>query len=335
VRVLIVGGNRFMGYGLAWRLLAGGDAVTLFNRGKHPDPFGSRVERLRGDRTSGDFVRLLAGRSFDAAVDFAAFDGEDAKGAVATLGGNVGHYVQISSGQVYLVREGCPWPAAERDYTGPLIPEPEDALDQAEWAYGVGKRAAEDALAEAFAATGFPATCLRLPMVDGERDDKRRLEGYLWRLLDGGALIVPDGGARPVRHVYAGAVVRAIAALLGRRESFGQAYNLCQDEMPALPEYLALLAGILGAPTRIVSVPSETILAAGLLPKDVSPFSVRWMSCVDPAKAKAELGFRHEPLAEYLARIAASFLAHVPEQPPPAYAGRELELELAERYSKR
>ena len=35
-----------------WRLLAAGHDVTLFNRGTHADPFGGRVERLRGDRTT-------------------------------------------------------------------------------------------------------------------------------------------------------------------------------------------------------------------------------------------------------------------------------------------
>lgn len=32
MRVLVVGGNRFLGHELAWRLLAAGHAVTLFNR---------------------------------------------------------------------------------------------------------------------------------------------------------------------------------------------------------------------------------------------------------------------------------------------------------------
>src|SRR5688572_14412336 len=202
MHVLIIGGNRFMGHGLTWRLLAGSHQVTHFNRGSLQDPFGSRIERLRGDRTTLDFRNRLAGRRFDAVVDFAAFKGSDARDCVGVLQGNVGHYILISTGQVYLVRSGCPWPAAERDYDGPVMPRPADAADVSEWEYGVGKRDCEDVLAEAWEKQRFPATRLRIPMVDGERDHQRRLEAYLWRILDGGPVLVPAGDNRPVRHVY-------------------------------------------------------------------------------------------------------------------------------------
>jgi nucleoside-diphosphate-sugar epimerase len=115
VRVLVIGGTRFMGYHLAWRLIAAGHEVTLLNRGTHPDPFGGRVERLRADRTTPEFATVLAGRSFDAAVDFAAFQRADAEGVVRVLDGRVGHYVMISTGQVYLVRTDPPVPSREED----------------------------------------------------------------------------------------------------------------------------------------------------------------------------------------------------------------------------
>jgi nucleoside-diphosphate-sugar epimerase len=320
-----------MGHGLTWRLLAAGHRVTHFNRGTLQDPFGARVERVHGDRTTADFRDRLAGRSFDAVVDFAAFNGAEAGGAVDALAGRVGHYILISTGQVYLVRAGCPWPAAERDYEGPLMPRPQAAADVPEWEYGVGKRGCEDVLAEAWEKQRFPATRLRIPMVDGERDHQRRLEAYLWRILDGGPLLVPAGDARPVRHVYAGAVVRAIVELLGRDDSFGRAYNLSQDETPTLRQLIAELARLLGAPARVREVAEADLAGAGLELRAVSPFSSRWMSCLDPGLAKAELGFRHEPLTEYLGRIVASFLAHPPATPPPQYARRPDELALASK----
>ena len=333
MHVLVVGGNRFVGYELAWRLLAGGHRVTLFNRGTRADPFGERVERLRGDRTKGDLPRAVAGRRFDAVVDFALFRGEEAEETVSALGGGAGHYVMISTGQVYLVREPRPSPARETDYDGPLMAAPVAPKDKEEWHYGMGKRAAEDVLARAWAEERFPSTRLRLPMVNGERDYHRRLEGYLWRLLDGGPLILPDGGERHVRHVYGGAVARAIADLLGRSETFGQAYNLAQDETPTLREMLTIAAELLGAPPRFVPLLGPDIEAAGLDVAAVSPFSGRWMSFLDPQRAKAELGFRHEPLREYLGRIVAAFLASPPAAPPPALARRADERSLAESYA--
>ena len=330
--VLVVGGNRFVGYELAWRLLAGGHRLTLFNRGSLRDPFGERVERLRGDRTAGDFSRLLAGRRFDAVVDFAVFRGEEAAEAAESLKGRVGHYVMISTGQVYLVRAPRPSPAGEADYEGPLMAAPASPREKEEWDYGMGKRAAEDVLVGAWAAARFPSTRLRLPMVNGERDYHRRLEGYLWRLLDGGPLILPDGGERPTRHVYGAAVARAIAGLLGRRDTFGEAYNLAQDETPSLREILAITGELLGAAPRFVPVPAREIEAAGLDVVAVSPFSGAWMSFLDPGRAKAKLGFRHEPLREYLGRIVAAFLAQPKASPPSALARRAEETALAAKF---
>jgi nucleoside-diphosphate-sugar epimerase len=331
MNVLVVGGTRFVGYDLVWRLLAAGHRVSLFNRGQLADPFGPRVERLRGDRTTDDFPRLLGGRTFDAAVDFVAYRGEDARQVVSVLGGRVGHYVVISSGQVYLVRDGAKRPAREDDYDGPLLPEPSDPAEHREWDYGMGKRAVEDTLAECWRAERFPATRLRIPMVNGERDYQRRLEGYLCRLLDGGPVLLPDGGDRPMRLVYSGAVARAIGEVLGAERSFGQAYNLAQEETPTLGELLTLMAERLGARARLVPVPAPEIRAAGLDPVAISPFSGRWMSFLDPSRARAELDFRHEALAAYLDKIVTTFLASPPDEPPPGYATRAAEIAVAAR----
>jgi nucleoside-diphosphate-sugar epimerase len=46
---LIIGGNRFMGVSLVWRMLFAGHRVTILNRGNLADPFGDRIERIRAD----------------------------------------------------------------------------------------------------------------------------------------------------------------------------------------------------------------------------------------------------------------------------------------------
>ena len=327
MNVLVIGGTRYMGAELVWRLLLGGHAVTLFNRGRTADPFGERVERLVGDRRTDDFARLLRGRRFDAAVDFAAYDGPDAQAVVDVL--EVGHYVVISTGQVYLVRDVPPLPARESDYEGPLMARPDDPRDLADWEYGIGKRAVEDVLAYAFEITRFPGTRVRIPIVNGERDQSRRLEAYLWRILDGGPLLLPDGATAPIRHVYAGDVVRFLLRILGDPQTYGRAYNVCHDELLPLREVLSLLAEAMGARTRFVDVPSAAIEAAGLDVRAVSPFTTRWTSRLDPTRARAELDFAPRPLRQAFDVIARSFLAHLPPSPPDGYSGRARERALS------
>ncbi len=320
--VLVIGGNRFVGALVAWRLLARGDKVTLLNRGTLPDPFGARVERLRADRTTAELARVVAGRRFDAVVDLAGYTGDDARSAVAALGERVGHYVFISTGQVYLVREGCRLPAREADYDGPVMPRPPDGPDLPEWEYGVGKRGAENALDAAWREQGFPATRIRIPMVNGENDYYRRLDGYLWRMFDGGPVILPDGGRQPCRHVYGDDVARAVVALLGRRETFGQAYNLAHSEAPTLRQLLEVLRDEAGSNAAFADVPTMVLRERGFLPAAISPYSNPWMSHIDPARALAELGFRPTPLHEVLARAVATFMNHPYREPPENYARR-------------
>jgi nucleoside-diphosphate-sugar epimerase len=326
LNVLVVGGTRYVGYELTWRLLLAGHEVTLLNRGRTPDPFGDRVLRLVGDRRA-DFAHLVSGRRFDAAVDFAAYEQRDVRAAIESL--EAGHYVFISTGQTYLVRAGCPLPARESDYDGPLMPRPADPRDHWDWDYGMGKRACEDALQAAWEANGFPGTRVRIPIVNGERDPTRRLEAYLWRLLDGGPVLLPDGGHALLRHVYAGDVVRFLLRILGDEATHGQAYNVCQDEMLPLRELVALLAELMGAQPRLVDVGAAAIEAAGLDVKAVSPFTTRWTSRLDPTRARETLGFRPRPLRDALEVIVRSFVAHLPEAPPDGYAGRAVELRIA------
>lgn len=327
MQVLVIGGTRFVGYGLVWRLLLDGHRVTILTRGQRRDPFGDRVERLVADRASPAFAGAVGGRHFDAAVDFLVYTGEDARSAVDAL--DTDHYVMISTGSVYLVRLDCPLPSRESDYDGPIMPAPPAPADEPDWRYSVGKRGAEDVLAEAWEAQRYPSTRLRIPIVNGERDYSGRLESYMWRLLDGGPLLLPGGGTRRIRHVYSGAVVDALMSLLGQDRALGEAYNLAQDEIPSLAEMLEIVAVEMGAPLNIVPVSDDDLRQAGLERDMVFPFTGHWTSILDPGRAKLELGFQHPPLREYLGKIVASFMASIPGQPPSYYAERARERQLA------
>jgi nucleoside-diphosphate-sugar epimerase len=330
MEVLVIGGTRNLGPGLVAALVARGDRVTVLNRGLTPDDLAPEIERLRADREDpAAFAAALAGRSFDAVVDTTLYRGEEARTVVSTLAGRCGHYVFLSTGQVYLVRAGLDRPFCEEDYPGPLLREPATGTrDHAEWRYGVDKRAAEDVLAAAFADRGFPATSLRLPMVHGERDHYQRLRGYLLRLADGGPLLVPEEPHLPIRHVDAVDVVRAVVQVLASGAGRGQAYNVGQDEAVPIEEVLAQLAALAGRPLRLLRPPRATLVAAGLLPS-CSPFSNPWMSELDNRRGKRELGLSYTPFAATLERLVADALAR-PLPPPPGYAQRPAELALAQ-----
>lgn len=332
-KVLILGGNRFVGHLLTYRLLAQGHTVTQLNRGSIPNSFGARVEHLRGDRTT-DLAKLVGNREFDAVIDFTCFTGADAQASVEVFAGRTGHHVMISTGQVYLVRatshmmDGLLPASKETDYLGPIMSAPPTPADQKDWEYGVWKRDAEDCLA---AHPELPSTRLRIPMVNGPRDYYRRIESYLLRLLDGQPLLIPTNSGGPqriCRHVYGQDVAVQIAGMLGAQHAMGKAYNLAQPETPTLLHVLYKLADLLGTELRYQTVTPEKLAVAGLTPKQVSPFSDPWMSYIDPTLAFKELGWCSTPFESQLATIVESFLSYRQPEPPLSYTHRARELKL-------
>lgn len=334
MNILIIGGTRNMGHLLALQLLEDGHHVTIFNRGLTKDELPSEVERLRGDRTVKEQLKAaLHGRSFDAVVDMVLFNGEETQTTMHLLKDRTNHYVFISTGQVYLVRENLDRPFSEDDYEGRLLPAPKpNTYGYEEWNYGMQKRFAEDTLAEAWAKHGFPYTSLRLPMVNGEREPFNRLYGYMLRIKDGGPILVPETPQYPLRHIYADDVVKAVTTVIYTGQGKGRAFNISQDETVTLPEFLEMVSGYMGkALPEVVEVKRSLLEANGFLP-DCSPFSDRWMSELTNTRSKAELGMTYTPLAVYLERIVRYYLAH-PPQKPASYKRRNAERHLVMQQS--
>jgi nucleoside-diphosphate-sugar epimerase len=265
-------------------------------------------------------------------VDLTLYRGAEAEAAVRIFAERTAHYVFISTGQVYLVREGgAPRPAREDDYAGPIMAEPPTgSRDHANWTYGVEKRAAEDVLARAWADRQFPYTSLRLPMINSRRDHYGRLHGYLLRLRDGGPILVPDSPAQSLRHIFGDDVVRTVARVLESRSALGEALNLSQDETLSLEEFLALVAASLpgySGTAALVRRPLELLEREQLFP-GCSPFSDTWMSALDNQRSKAMIGVTYTSPAVYVPQLVRYYLDTNPPAPA-AYAQRARERELA------
>jgi nucleoside-diphosphate-sugar epimerase len=330
MRSLIIGGTRNLGPSIVHALLQREYQVAVFNRGQTRDDLPEDVERLRGDRTNAEELkRVLGGREFDLVIDTTLYTGAEAEAAVELFTGRVGRYIFLSTGQVYLVRTGAERPYKEDDYAGPVMAEPpkSNVSEYENWRYGFDKRAAEDVFASAWVKDKFSFTSLRLPMVNSERDHYDRIYGYFLRIQDEGPMLVPDEDGAPVRHVYGEDVVQAITRLVESDKGKGRAYNIGQDETLSLVEFLELLAATMHCPLKIVRVPREELDRQGLLPH-CSPFSGKWMSSLDNARSKAELGMQYTPVATYVKKLVSYFQAVRPHNVE-GYAQRQREVEFA------
>jgi nucleoside-diphosphate-sugar epimerase len=332
--ILIIGGSQNMGYKLVLRLLEAGHRVTVLNRGMRPDSLPAGVHRLRADRTDiQQMRRALLAKQFDVVVDFVMFNERDAQAAVELFANNTDRYIMISSGQVYLVREGIERPYKESEFAGRLLPAPKaNTFAYEEWSYGMNKRLAEDVFINAHADSGFPFTSVRLPMVNSERDPFLRLYNYILRLKDGHPILIPETPNYPLRHVYANDVVQALFDMMENGTGIGRSYNLSQDESVTIDEFMALLAETMGLEAKLLRAKNSILEANGFLPY-CSPFSERWMSELDNTLSKEELGVTYTPLPDYLQTLVAHYVKNKPTKPV-GYKRRQAEIQFAQQQAE-
>ena len=332
-RSLILGGTRNLGHVTAEALFEAGYDVAILNRGQTPDDLPPGIERIRADRNDDKSMRTaLQSRSFDLVLDNTTYTERDARQAVDLLEGNAGRYVFISSGQVYLVREGIERPFREESYEGAIMSEPaRQSADHPSWLYGIDKRLAEQVIEDAHERTGFPFTTLRLPMVASERDHYGRIQGYVARLTDGAPLIVPEGKGLPLRHVYVNDVARLVTGLVKSQQGIGEAYNISYGSSITHDEFLSMLADAAETEPQVVMVERKKLEQAGLLP-DCSPFTGRWMSELDNTRSLEAFSLEYSAPAAYLPSIVADYRSRWAQLGlvPDSYRQRKAEIEFLE-----
>ena len=99
MKLLILGGTRFLGRHLVTAALERSHELTLFNRGRHPSALPTNVETIYGNR-NGD-LSGLQGRSWDAVIDTSGYLPRTVKESAEVLSHSVDQYVFISSLSAY------------------------------------------------------------------------------------------------------------------------------------------------------------------------------------------------------------------------------------------
>jgi len=251
VRILVTGGNRYIGLDLVFELARRGHDVTVANSHVAPLPDGAR--RIHADRrVTGELERALASHrdAFDVVFDNTAYVPADVAPMVELFRGRVSHYVFTSSQAVY-----------RRSFVQPIREDfrrhaPDDADPRK--AYGVGKVQCEDHLLAEWQRTGFPATCLRVGHTLGPRSPQpTRDPGFFARLEAGRPILIPGDGFAAVQLVHIADVARLMASLVGNERVRGQAYNVSGAEVTSIVGVVQLIARALGVTPTIVNVPME------------------------------------------------------------------------------
>lgn len=304
MRLLILGGTRFLGRAVAAAAVARGWQVTALHRGTSDPPAG--VESLLGDRTDrpsgGSAVgpaalAEAARRRWDVVLD--TWDGPP--GAVAqsarVLAPNTGRYVYVSSRSVY---RDLSAPGLHED--SPLVDAPPLGTSPDRCTFGQLKAGAEG---QVRAALGERALIARPGLVLGPHEQPERLVWWLRRIAQGGDVPAPGPPGLALQYIdvrdLAGWLLDAATA--GRHGVYNAVSPPGHTTMSAL---LSACAEVTGSGARLRWVPPDAVLATGVQPWSELPI---WIPAGSPARglhetaaARAhEAGLRCRPVAETVA----------------------------------
>lgn len=332
MRILVIGGTRFIGRAITEHLLREGHDVTLLNRGLTQDSFATQVRRIVGDRRDPETIKKAAHRrDYDAVVDVTAYHESETETVVEVFRDRMGHFVHISTASVYLVRDGIFPPFIEEDFAGPL--RTRRTGKESSWLYARHKRRCEQVLLDAWNRDRFPFTSYRLPMVIGPHDYTRRADSYLERIMLGGAIILPGGGLNTWGFLWVDDVGATVASNILNANALGRSYNLAQREAVSLRQFVEHAARLLGRRCGILGLPPAWLEATGL-GCSFSPFTHDSDILLDCQAAREELVFRPTPFAQWIELLVQDFRSRFDGTPRAFAATRDLELALSREVSK-
>ncbi len=266
MRILIIGGTRFIGPFVVRKLWEMGHEVLLFHRNPPQSEFPAGVRHIYGERKRlKEYVPEFSCFAPEVVLDMIPSIENDAITVMDIFSGVAERVVAISSQDVYLA-----W--GRLHGTEPGLPEPvplrEDAPVRSRLFPYRGKVDGMDdydkiPVEKRFMGDGrLPGTILRLPMVYGPGDHRHRLFEYLKRMDDGRPAILLEEGFAKWRWTkgYVENVADAIILAVTDMRAVGKIFNVGEPETHTMKEWITEIGMLAGWEGKILEVP------AGLMP---------------------------------------------------------------------
>lgn len=289
MRLLILGGTRFVGRHLVEAAIARGHAVTLFHRGRTNPGLHAGVERVIGDR-DGE-LGLLEARTWDTVVDVSGYFPRIVGASARAFAERVKRYLFVSTISVYaepMVR------GANEDAALATTDQPED---ETLTHYGALKALCEQVVRETY---GERATIVRPGLVVGPHDYTGRFSYWPRRMARGGEVLAPGDPAAPIQMIDARDMAAFMVGLLERGVP-GTFHATGPREPLALGTALERIARAVGAEARLTWVAEEFLKEREIVPWTGLPLWVpaadQAFLTLDPSRAIAE-GLRVRSLEE-------------------------------------
>jgi 2'-hydroxyisoflavone reductase len=287
MKLLVLGGARFLGRHLVDAALARDHAVTVFTRGRTPLPWRERVTALCGDRDprNAPGLEALSTGTWDAVVDTSGYVPRVVAASADLLRDRVARYLFVSSISVI---EKTDRPGL--DETAPVAQLTDGTSEDIAQHYGALKAACETVVTAAF---DSHATVVRPGLIVGPHDASDRFGYWVARFLHPSLLgeradraVVPAPPSMPIQLIDARDLATFMLDLL-ERDAEGGVFNASSpDGQWTMDDLVAALVGMASRPPAPAWIPDEELVGLGVAPWVGLPL---WLPASEPEAA----GFMH------------------------------------------
>jgi nucleoside-diphosphate-sugar epimerase len=323
MRILLIGGNGFIGRPVVSTLLEQGHRLAIFHRGKAPIPAG--VTDIQGDSHLSASAQEVKRFSPEVVVHFVLSSGSQAEELMNVFRGIAGRVVMLSSMDVYRavgLTHGLesgplqPVPLTEdSELRRSLHPYPPEMLQNLRQIFSwvtddYDKIPAERVVMNDRDLTG---TVLRLPMVYGPGDRLHRFYPIVKRIADGRDHILFADTLAQWRSPrgYVENVAAAIVLAATDSRAAGKIYNVCEEPAFSELEWARKIADEMRWKGEFVLLPAERTPAHLLRPGNTEQ---HWSA--SSARIRRELGYREPVAIEPAIRETIEWELENPPAPP-------------------
>lgn len=210
MRILIVGGTRFIGVYLTQLLVQQGHEVVLFNRGNRPLPVEG-IGQITGDRTDATQLKeKLSKENFDAIFDNNGRELTDTQPLAEIFQDRVQNFIYMSSAGVYLKSDQMPH--IEGDAVDPKSRHK-------------GKHETEAYLIQ----QGIPFTSIRPTYIYGPKNYNDLEAWFFDRIVRDRPIPIPGNGLHITQLGHVKDLATAMTKVLGNSQALRQIYNVSGD----------------------------------------------------------------------------------------------------------
>jgi nucleoside-diphosphate-sugar epimerase len=295
-KVLVLGGSYFAGR-VFCMLASQREDMSLFvvNRGRYTlnKPHIAEFKCERHDIET--LVGLLPPFTFDAVIDFCAYEPLDIDPIIEALGDRIEQYIYLSTSSVY-----DPQISGKKTEDSPLLLQFEnDVVSQ----YVIKKALLELDLSQASKQRGIEPTTIRPAFIYGPYNYAPRESYFIKKIVQAEPVPVPIDATAKFSFVYVADVAKALLACIGDSRSFGGVFNLAGPEDIDYPTVLKELENCNGAPFA-----TEPVTVAQVLDENIAlPFPLSDDELYSGQLFAETFDFSYTPFSEGMVKAFKAF----------------------------